>query len=262
MKGSVMQGLTTRRPPALSAGFCLVLAGCTLASSGCHESADEKGDDDAFLRTKPSQTQPLDYEAASSLLPLKQGNWWEYQVQKTTVKDGKTVNASPYRERGVVSGPVVMGATQGMGITFTGNTQGTRTEVYASNAEGVFVLGATQAKGNTTRLTMSSPLPLLRYPTKTGDYTSWDGRLNFESYTSPGNACSRVTAWEPVKTPAGTFPAWRIDTAFAANINGKLLQEINSRWFVPGVGLVRQESRSRNELVVSVLTNSFKGSKK
>lgn len=55
----------------------------------------------------------------------------------------------------------------------------------------------------------------------------------------PGRAWSGLQGLEKVTVPAGTFTAYRVNTTLEASIDGNLSLFTTSRWFVPGVGIVR-----------------------
>jgi hypothetical protein len=81
------------------------------------------------------------------------------------------------------------------------------------------------------------PDVLLRLPARVGE--------RWECVNEDGRKCVRTTRGvEEAKTPAGTFPAVRVDTELAIPDAAGVVAVVSvSSWYAPGVGLVRETRR-------------------
>lgn len=192
-----------------------------LALIGCKDVRIDSGVDARFLH-EPSALFAALPVPTKPLLPAGVGSHWTYRL----------VEGESGIEEQVVTQHLPSGA-----ITIEGRRVGQQAhlEFYQSTPEGIFQVGA----GGKERLMMSPPIPLLRFPAATEKLADWQGGITIPSGSVPGRAWSLVRGMEKVTVPAGTFTAYRTDTTLEANINSQLSLFLTSRWFAPGVGIVK-----------------------
>jgi hypothetical protein len=111
------------------------------------------------------------------------------------------------------------------------------TEVYRSGPAGIEGV----ATGERGEIRLEPPLPLVRLPLRPGAFETWRGRLLPPGGAPiPASAVCRIDGIDTVKTPAGTFRAYRLD--MQVRISGDAAPPRSSTLFLaPGVGFVRQE---------------------
>jgi hypothetical protein len=212
--------------------FASVLAIAALPAfllTGCKsEHTTNYHTDDSFIRS-PGQEPKKVAMKSGPLLPMTVGNRWDMVVRQ---------GDSTHTEQVVVTGTKVIEGVTGKVVEFRENGVVRQKEVYAVTKEGLCLL----ASGNSENLSVvSPPLVIAHLPIVEGDALSWNGMLRTNGETKAATAISRVSAQESIKTPAGTFGAYRIDTS--VNIMGQRNGEGNSltlRWMAPGIGVVRQ----------------------
>ena len=75
-----------------------------------------------------------------------------------------------------------------------------------------------------------------------------------KNIAAPGTAASRVSTIETIKTPAGSFAAYRVDTIITTTVQGQQIYLYAARWLAPGVGLVQQRIVAGSQVVQKQLT--------
>lgn len=223
----------------------LVLAGwLALTLIGCRDQGD-RGEELSYVRGNPDDYEP-EGKLSGDLLPLTPGTLWQY---KTVDDKGKTGT----EELVALPGGVLELRVKGKAST---------RDTYRSGPDGLFVVGIAQP----APMQISPPLPTVVLPIKEGVVTTWQGTVGTEKNTVMASSWTRVTRREKVKTPAGEFLTWRVDmrTTVVGDKGGSLLV---TRWFAPGVGVVRlrsidAKSRTIKELVakktISLVTSGVK----
>lgn len=88
---------------------------------------------------------------------------------------------------------------------------------------------------------LDPPIPLMEFPLKTGKKWSWTGSFKFMLKSFTFTTQSEVLAKEKVKVPAGNYEAFKVRTKRL--VSNRLLGE-ETRWYAPGVGLVKSENIS------------------
>jgi hypothetical protein len=151
-------------------------------------------------------------------LQLKEGAVWTYA---TGDKEGKVK----------VTGREKIGEVETFVLTTEIGGAATEKEFIVADATGIKMLRLTSG-GNTTDF--ATPFVRLKLPPAAGDKWEWKGDIGKEkataSYTNEGE--------EEIAVPAGKYKAWKISAVM--DIAGVKHAGVN--WFVPGVGLVRQQS--------------------
>jgi hypothetical protein len=215
--------------------------------SGCRNlvEATNTGVDAAYLRApgEATKTAAVVKIPDGPLFPLAAGDRWE-MVQKSENQESS--------ERIAVAGPITLNGQSGMVVEMSQGGRTVRQEVFRSDAKGLFLLAAGTPAD---RMTLSPPIPLLHKPVQEGEEVPWEGTLHYRKTTAPGTALSRVSGREQVKTPAGTFGAYRIDTIISTTVEGQPVSFPTTRWLAPGVGLVRQRLLAGNNVVTKELTS-------
>ncbi|GAB4466636.1 MAG: hypothetical protein OHK0029_38120 [Armatimonadaceae bacterium] len=241
-----MESKTIRRfalRGALLSGAVALLLGSGIGC-GKLEHLASTGTDDNFIRTPGEQPKAVEMPKGP-LLPLSSGHRWTYAVE---TNDPRKWNDTPARksiEELRIGGNRKVGDTSGVAVQIFQNGKLFREEVFRLDKEGLFLTaaGINNARGTMDTLSISpGGIPLVRFPIQPGDALSWDGimRLSSRALSAPGTSFSRVSAIETVETPAGKFPAYKIETLITTTIDRQQIELYSARWFSPGVGLVRQ----------------------
>ena len=184
------------------------------------------------------------------MFPGNIGSRWTYSTTriadfgngKPTPATQEQVTASRYQRVGGVNG-----------IVFERQRGGVRLsrEVYAKNKQGVSQL----LQGQQADIVLDPPLPILRYPVTVRRMHIWKGALRQKKYVVPAIAAVRVTRFEKVPTPAGTFKAFRVDTVVSATETSGTVSLPSAAWYAPQVGIVKLQYQDKGSLVVKTLVN-------
>ncbi|MGC4042218.1 MAG: hypothetical protein QM758_00250 [Armatimonas sp.] len=217
----------------------LLLAALALLVTGCRNQADA-GEELNYLRSDPNDYgSPLD---TKDLFPLKQGARLEYGVMRS--------KGDPYREEATVV------SYNGTDAVIESRDKEKKTllsrEGYHIDAKGVWVSSVLL---NDAPVQINPPLPFLPLPIEEGKVTAWQGTIGSGKSMVAGRAWTRVTRRQKMKITAGEFMAYRIDLRTELSGNGQNSALLASRWFVPGVGVIRTRSvDGRSTLVKELLT--------
>ena len=227
----------------------VVLGGGWLALSGaaCKDHVENQATDNAYLRLPGETPAPLDI-SKGPLFPVAPGYKWTLAVKS---------DAQTGEEETAVGGERNVGGVRGTIFEMRQGGKTYRQEVYHADTKGVTLLQA----GTDDMMTMSPPIPLLQLPVKEGEVLPWNGVLHFQKSSAPGTALSRVSGQETVKTPAGTFHTYRLDTVIITTVGGQQVSFPATRWLAPGVGIVKQRLLAGRTLVVKELT-AYKNGRK
>lgn len=163
-------------------------------------------------KQEPERVKPKDPSPAA-FLPLAEGNEWELRSDgKPTVLRVKAQQDGLWPVETVVDGKVVV------------------TEYYRMDRDGIKVVK--EARGGEDAAAHSEPVVKLRFPALKG--TSWEQTVKTGERTFTYR--NTVRGEEAVKVAAGEYAAIRTDVEFETP--GKLTAKV-SRWYAPGVGLVK-----------------------
>jgi hypothetical protein len=164
--------------------------------------------------------------AGQSLFPLVVGATW---VRKSDDGDEATSR---------VVGPKTVGSTRCVVIerkaVERGRERVTRSCFQATATE-ILVIETTNMRGEPQVLNPSRPQ--LKLPPKVGQTWSWAPAESFFDLKI-------VEKWlgeETVKTPAGTYRAWKLQTV----TTGEGFSLTTLTWYAPGVGVVRSERKGQ-----------------
>ncbi len=219
-----------------------------LLLAGCRSDGADGGADSAFFRVpnRESEKKPVITDPMTVLFPSGKERRWEMAVR---AMDKITTESVRVDEPRTING--VQNATT---LTMYQNGKAYRSEIFQVKPESLSLVAA----GGDHKMIMSPPMLLLRAKAPEGAEYKWEGEITFKGAKAPAQAYSRVHAPNVVITPAGKFTAYRVDTSLTTVIEGNSVTFPASRWFVPGVGIVKQVFRVGNAEVEKQLT-SFKG---
>jgi len=192
-----------------------------LVMVGCKDVRIDSGSDSKFLHTPEALFAPLP-APEKTLLPQGVGSHWTYRL--TGAETGTEEQLlTERRADGTVK---IEGRRVGRPV---------HVEFYLSTPQGVSLAGA----GEKDLLMMTPPLPIFQLPFDADKTLEWQGGISVPKGSVPGRGWSLVRGQETVTVPAGTFLAYRTDTTLEANVSGQLALFLTSRWFAPGVGIVK-----------------------
>ena len=203
---------------------CLLLLSLSAWGGGCKDVRVDAGTDATFLHTPEELFAPVK-ESDKPLFPDQGGNKWTIRLMDS--ESGNEVQTLIGKR--MISGiecQVFRSARDGRAY---------REEYYISNKSGIYQLGG----GAGDQVIMVPPVPILTYPLELGKTVEWQGGISVPKGKVPARAWSRFRGTEAIKVPAGSFKAYRTDTALEANISGRLTVFTTARWFVPDIGIVK-----------------------
>jgi hypothetical protein len=161
---------------------------------------------------------------APSLFPLVTGTVW---VRRDD--DGSQATTR-------VIGPKTVGSTQCV-VTERKATERGRERMdracFLATASEVVVIEITTLRGDLAVL--NPPRPIMKLPPRAGLSWSWKPAESLFELT----ITSRWLGEEAVKTPAGTYKAWKLQTVTA----GENSAITAVTWYAPGIGAVRSERK-------------------
>ncbi len=169
--------------------------------------------------------------AGENLFPIGKGSSWTFKG---------TAMGTPIEMTATVTSSVASGGTTAVKMNWTTNGRSTQEETYLVSADSIQRARA-GANGSSE---VSPPVTVIKYPVSVGKSWSWAGKMKVQrpqgGLEVPASATVKIAARENIKTPAGTFSAYRVDLSLSVEAAGKTQVIPNSYWFAPGVGLVRQ----------------------
>ena len=237
-----------RLPPDLRRACLLavVVSAFMVPLGGCMDPVENRATDNQYLRApgeKPAHMEVPD----KPVFPLSQGSRWEMALRSGDKMGTEIVDANGTEQVGGRTGTVMEQRQNGDVY---------RQEIYAVDPKGVWLLAAVtkdKAKNKLEKMTMNPPIALIHLPIKEGEFTPWEGVLNYQNTSAPGTALSRIGSPEKVKTLAGSFVAYRIDTIITTTIQGKQVSFPTTRWVAPGVGIIKQKLLAGNTILYKEL---------
>ena len=221
---------------------------CALSLAGCRSDGADGGVDSAFFRTPDLQKEKKSVvkEPMTLLFPVGKERRWELAVRAMDKTTTESVRVDEPR--------TINGVTDATTLTMYQNGKAYRSEIFQVKPETLSLVAA----GGDDKMLMSPPMLLLRTKALEGEEYKWEGEITFKGAKAPASAFSRVHSSAEIITPAGKFTAYRVDTSLTTIIEGNAVTFPASRWFVPGVGIVKQMFRVGNAVVEKQLT-SYKG---
>ena len=206
-----------------------------LALGACRNQSDS-GEELSYIRTEVKSYAPQ--VSSESLLPLRNGARWELQVAN---EGGERLEDEQQR--------VVRTTPTGGTIETLRGGKVVQTETYRVTPQKIELL----ATGIDKSHSLNPPLTLLALPVAEESVLSWQGTAGSGDQTFAGQAFSRPTRRETVQTPAGAFAAWRVDTRTELTMGGRRELVHLSRWFSPGIGIVRQRVATQGHILIKEL---------
>lgn len=222
-------------------------------AAGCGSDGPDEGPDMNFFRAPDpeSSKKPAIEDKISLLFPTGKERVWKLSVRARTSKSD-TKSEEIVR---VGAPQTIGGVANATTLTMYQNGKPYRKEIYRIKKDSLELVAA----GGDDKMVMSPPMKLLSANSPQGQEEKWEGSITFKGAKAPGQAFSRVREAEEVVTPAGKFPAYRVDTSLTTVIEGRPVSFPASRWFVPGVGIVKQSFRVGDAIVEKELM-SYTGS--
>lgn len=199
---------------------CLLL----LFASGCKNLRIATGTDDRFIHL-PQELTATPPPPARPLMPTTPGSRWTYRLDKDET-GLEHVKVLPPRTIGGQTVLVLSGERAG---------NPTREELFHVTDTEIAQISA----GAAERVVLKPPLPLLRFPLKFDETVTWQGGVSLRGAFVPSQAKSRLRCLEKITVPAGPFSAYRVDTVLETRLSDGFAQFWTTRWFAPGVGMVR-----------------------
>ncbi len=176
----------------------------------------------------PAGEKKPDDKKPANFYPIKTGNVWHF-TRSVNGNDDKMVNR-------IAKVDTVDGVAIGR-LEASLNGAVVATEALVQNDKGIFRHRFNDKK-------VDPPLPLLRYPAKSGD--KWEGEFKVDDNVAKYEA---VATEEEVKVPAGKFKAMKV----VINVTEGAGTVSVSYWFVNDVGFVRQTVEAGNLSIVMEL---------
>ncbi|MBC8135358.1 MAG: hypothetical protein H8F28_05645 [Fibrella sp.] len=213
--------------------------------TGCGSDGPDGGPDIKLFRTpnKQADSQPVVKENVPLLFPTGKERLWKLSVTAMNKKSTETVRVDAPRTIG--------GITNATTLTMYQDGKPYRSEMFQIKKDALYLIAA----GGTDKMVMSPPMTILRARSPQGVDYKWEGNITFKGSKAPAQAYSRVHSSEEITTPAGKFNAYRVDTSLTTIIEGRPVTFPASRWFVPGVGIVKQTFRVGDAVVEKQLVS-------
>ncbi|HVT13792.1 MAG TPA: hypothetical protein VHE55_16130 [Fimbriimonadaceae bacterium] len=172
---------------------------------------------------------------AENLFPTSKGSTW---VMHTIVPG----QPAPLDAHVAVISEAKSGGTKTAVFEYKVNCVTIQAETYIVTADHV----ARRSSGKEGSSVLKPPMPIIEYPMKVGKNWSYHGTVTVPSAEGgqlelQSEATLKVAALEEVKTGAGTFKAYRVDLkGSVTGPDGSKQELVNSYWFAPNVGMVKQ----------------------
>jgi len=172
--------------------------------------------------TKPAPLPPSEPAAATEWMPLAVGNVW-------TLGEGANLVEMRVADRHMYG----TGGFRGLCFVLEWTSDGStveRKEYWTTDEEGIWVVSR-EAGGQIFHV--AKPWQFLKSPLGVGDQWQADERLALQREVSESWKIA-ATSEEEVATPSGTYQALRVE------FRGS--DEVVTRWFARGVGIVREDT--------------------
>jgi hypothetical protein len=229
------------RRSGVKTGLALVLLCWLFAFSGCR-------------RNPPSARGDTE-----NLFPLKPGIAWTYEAKLEGLVAGQRLDQNLRMEARLTSVRKQGNRTTGVISTVIDEKPGGDDHYIVTERE---VLRARTGPGGQGSLT--PPMPILHFPVRVGDAWKWRGRMKLpRGVDADADAKIRVVERKELTTPAGTFPAYRVEMQVRAEAQGMKLEFPAQIWYAPHYGMVQLETTigvpGGQNLTVKAVLSKFKG---
>jgi hypothetical protein len=192
-----------------------------------------------FSQKKP----PGKKQSAGDYWPMQPGNAWTLAVKA----NGQSVPTQRVLVTGVQSGSD--GRT--VRLVYQANNKTVQSETYLVKPDTVYRL--TSNAGAQSRL--EPPFPVIRLPMRDGQQWKWEGVIRTGQNRAKARSTLTVSGPALVKTPAGTFGAYKVQSELIVESGGREERLPNAYWFAPGIGLIQQYIRVGEAEVQSLLSS-------
>ncbi|MCX6366324.1 MAG: hypothetical protein NTX57_06385 [Armatimonadetes bacterium] len=190
--------------------------------TSCKNVRIASGADDSFIHL-PDEINTKPTPPKKSLFPTPVGGYWIYRLVNTKGEQEKVV-VQPSRgaETAVLASAQISGKP--------------REELFKITPQEITHLSSS---GGNDKVTMKPPMPLLQFPLNFDKSITWQGGVLLRDSLVPSKGHSRLKAIEKVTVPRGTFTAYRVDSILETTTSGGTSTYWTTRWFAPGVGMVK-----------------------
>jgi hypothetical protein len=209
----------------------LLVALAVLGCAGCRDLRD--GGEEVGLLRDAATFQKSVVLNVDELFPCESGTSWVMQVEAGGQSYKEVIRARPFQRNGR-DYCALEHRSQGMGL---------RIEEYVRTQAGIYA----QKIGGAAQLALDPAAPILKKNSILGEIDTWQGTFRFNGRESAGRLWYRATLVESISIPSGKFEALRVDTRIDAVINDNTLSIPFTRWFVPGMGVVKMRFRIGNQ---------------
>lgn len=225
-----------------------------LPTLGCRSDGENGGSDVSYLRVPDAEAEvkPVLQHPLTALFPLGPSRRWEMSVRVIDrANPTRELRTKPTTESIKVGTPrTIGGVPNAFTLDMTQPKKPLRQEIYALNAKELRLVAA----GAVEKMRMAPPMTLIKANAPQGEMYFWEGTITFKGREAPAKATSRVGPVGKITVPAGTFEAYRIDTSLTTVVEGREITFPASRWFAPGIGLVKQTFSVGRLQIVKELT--------
>lgn len=182
----------------------------------------------------------LQASGKQSLWPFAKGSSWVLATKIGAQNVDTTVTVKSVTQSGSSSTAVLEYFAQGIAQQM---------ETYKWDAKGLWRLSSGPNSSNK----INPPFPVISLPLKAGKKWSFEGTITQPRGAVDATATMTASGPETVRTPAGSFQAWKIHVDLAAGPKGQQMKVANDYWFAAGVGMVKQEASVMGTQVVGFL---------
>ncbi len=183
--------------------------------------------------------------ATEDLFPGQKGSTWSYAGQ---------VNGQKVSMTSLIISATGTGLQRTLVMQWSANGRVSQEETYIVRP-GEVVRSRSGANGGGT---ITPPLPVITYPMTVGKTWQWRGTVANGATPLNGQARLKVAAHERIQTGAGAVMAYRVDLDLTMSANGQSIKLVNSYWFAPGMGMVRQRAQLPGGVSVDAALTSLK----
>jgi hypothetical protein len=176
---------------------------------------------------------PVSAQSIAQMFPTRAGSTWEFDG---AVRAGN--QTQPLKLGAKIASVNSAGGKTTVVVEWTANGNIAQSETYI--VSGNEVLRSRSGQGGSG--VINPPVPVLRMPIRAGNSWNWKGTITTGGQTLNGSANLRIAARERLKTPAGNLDSFRVDMTLTISLQGQNQKTVNSYWFAPGVGLVKQST--------------------
>lgn len=166
---------------------------------------------------------------AENLFPTGVGSTWSY-ITHISGQPG------PVNQSASVVSAKKNGSTTSVVMSYSQNGTPVQQETYLVTPTSV----SRSRSGANGANVITPPLPVIKYPMTVGKSWTWKGNIAMPTGKFDGSATLKVVSKSKVKTAAKTFDAYEVRLDLKVMAGGSSADFVNTYWFAPGVGLVKQ----------------------